>query len=474
LADFLFNDTVKAILNAKGTTAKNVVWNLLTWPAKNLIAHCPVDIYVYNAQGNLCGSIEDNVVTKENGDFTLSVEGDTKYVTGMDYDYTVKYVATGDGLMDIEVTEYMGTDMPSRHLMSFSIPLYENGFYVQQISEAAQPPAEEYQLVSETNQAFPVDITEILYTPNSDGNGSTPSKLKPTMSFAHPDIVKTEGEEPFINDLTTDADGKISYTSGDESVATVDSQTGKVTIVGVGTTTITVVAGEGENYAKASGSYTLTVVAEIPTAKPTEIPTIEPTQVPTIVPTQVPTIEPTEVPTIEPTQIPTIEPIQTPTTRPTQAPIWEPSDFTEPTRKPLSVKVGKKITIKNNRYKVTSIGSTGAVRFLGVKKKTKSVVIPASVKIRGKNYKVTSIAAKALYKNKKLKKLKVGKNVKKIGKNAFRGCKKLRWIVIKTKKLTFKNVGKNAFKGLHRLVRIYVPKSKLKLYDRIIRARGIK
>lgn len=49
------------------------------------------------------------------------------------------------------------------------------------------------------------------------------------------------------------------YTSSNEEVATVDAATGEVTIVGVGTTTITVTSPETGIYEGATTSYELTV-----------------------------------------------------------------------------------------------------------------------------------------------------------------------------------------------------------------------
>ena len=45
-------------------------------------------------------------------------------------------------------------------------------------------------------------------------------------------------------------------------------------------------------------------------------------------------------------------------------------------------------------------------------------------------------AAPAQYHLKKVCKIIIGKNIKKIGKNAFNGCKNLKYIVINTSKLT--------------------------------------
>lgn len=70
------------------------------------------------------------------------------------------------------------------------------------------------------------------------------------------------------------------------------------------------------------------------------------------------------------------------------------------------------------------------------------------MKLDGINYKVTAIANNACKNNVKLKKLTIGKNVKTIGKQAFYGCKNLKRITVKSKKLTSKNVGAKAFKGV--------------------------
>ena len=48
--------------------------------------------------------------------------------------------------------------------------------------------------------------------------------------------------------------------------------------------------------------------------------------------------------------------------------------------------------------------------------------------------------------------------VTKIGKKAFYGCKKLKTITIKSKKLNSKSVGAQAFKGLYKKAVIKVPK----------------
>lgn len=170
--------------------------------------------------------------------------------------------------------------------------------------------------------------------------------------------------------------------------------------------------------------------------------------------------KPTSVPTN--TQAPnTSAPVPTKAPTPTQTPTS--------TSKPSGI---TKVTVKNANYKIVSSDNTKIATFTGVKKSVKEVVIPASIKVGNKTYKVTSIAKNALKGDKKVIKVTIGTNVKKIGKNAFNGCSKLKKIIIKTKKLNMKNVGKNTFKEISKNAVFKVPKGKVKLYKKIVKARG--
>ena len=80
-----------------------------------------------------------------------------------------------------------------------------------------------------------------------------------TLSYAAEPVSKTYGDQAFTNPFAEDSTSTaISYTSSEETVATVDS-TGKVTIVGAGTTTITAKAKGTTNYQEATATYTLNV-----------------------------------------------------------------------------------------------------------------------------------------------------------------------------------------------------------------------
>ncbi len=125
--------------------------------------------------------------------------------------------------------------------------------------------------------------------------------------------------------------------------------------------------------------------------------------------------------------------------------------------------------------KVTSSGNAGcSVEYVRPSsKKSASARIPASVTINGKAYAVTSIAPNAFKGNKKLKSVTIDKNIRKIGKNTFYGCKNLKKIVIRSKNLTKKSIGKNAFKGIHSKAVVKVPKSKVKSYKTLFKSKGM-
>ena len=176
----------------------------------------------------------------------------------------------------------------------------------------------------------------------------------------------------------------------------------------------------------------------------------------------------TRTETIAKLPMPTVTPVPTATPTPaiTSAPTVTPTP---------SVSVGTKITDKKtgNIYKVTSSRSSSqTVAFIGNKVKT-SVTIPTTIKIKGATYKVTEISTNAFKNNRKLKKVVIGQNIVRIGKNSFYGCKKLTSITIKSSRLTLKNIGKNAFKNTSPKATVKVPKKQKALYNQILKKRGL-
>ena len=90
-----------------------------------------------------------------------------------------------------------------------------------------------------------------------------------SLSYSAATIEKQVGDEPFVNMLTNEANMKVAYSSTNPDVTTVDD-TGKVTLIAAGTTTIKATDAD-TNYDAAAASYVLTVnKKEIEITKPDE------------------------------------------------------------------------------------------------------------------------------------------------------------------------------------------------------------
>ncbi|MEE1227930.1 MAG: leucine-rich repeat protein, partial [Lachnospiraceae bacterium] len=207
----------------------------------------------------------------------------------------------------------------------------------------------------------------------------------------------------------------VTWTSSDESVATVDEY-GEVTAVKAGTATITAKANDGSNV-----SATCVVTVKDKAVTP-------------------------EQPSTTTTTV----------TPPTTA-VVDPAP------------VGTPATIGKISYVVTGPNSVKLVKNLN--KKAKKVTVPATVNVNGKVLPVTEIGNNAFKNNKKLTSVVIGPNVTKIGKNVFKGCKSLKKITVKTKKLnstSIKNLAKSVkFRGAKLTVK--VPKAKKKAYKKIFK-----
>ena len=135
-----------------------------------------------------------------------------------------------------------------------------------------------------------------------------------------------------------------------------------------------------------------------------------------------------------------------------------------------TVKVGLVIKAEGQygvfTYKVTGKDTVEVKSITAKGKAKKSVKIFDKIKASGKTWKVTGVAANALKGNKKMESLTIGKNVKKIGKNAFANCRKLKKVTVKSKKIN--TIGKNAFKNINKKATVKVPKAQKKKYAKLL------
>ncbi len=235
-------------------------------------------------------------------------------------------------------------------------------------------------------------------------------------------------------------DGVV-WQSENTQVATIDATSATIEAVGVGETTITATTFAGD----ATTSFKVKVVAE---QEKEEQEPGDPNQPPT-------SNDPTNP-----------EPPKTPT---------EDTEIKEEIKTAPSKGAILTDSAKKAKYKVTKSGrKNGTVSYVKpINKKMKVITIPATVTIDGIKYKVTAIEKDAFKNNKNITKVTIGKNVSKIGKQAFYNCKNLKNIIINTKQLTKKTIGAKAFKGTSNSVEIKVPKTKMRVYKTILRAKGV-
>ena len=212
----------------------------------------------------------------------------------------------------------------------------------------------------------------------------------------------------------------------------------------------------------------LTPAPSYPEITPTTPPREEPTVTPSIPPTETPlctiTMPPTEEPTVTPTVPPAVVPEAPIVTEEPKAPsdtmapdvstisngviIEENNEEMEDAdeRKEETFEKGDYLIVGNLKFKVVKIkGKKGELAFAGVKsKKVSTIVIPSKISKGDISFTITAIA-----------------------KNAFKGCKKVSEVKIKT--VNIKRIQKKALNGLNKKAKIRVPKSVLKAYKKMLK-----
>lgn len=110
------------------------------------------------------------------------------------------------------------------------------------------------------------DVLQLTLTNTKSGNNriddislSVGRKSAQTLEFDKNEVSVTFGDD-FTRPVLSGAVTTVTYSSSVPTVATVNSSSGEVSIVGAGTTVITATAAETNEYFGASASYTLTVV----------------------------------------------------------------------------------------------------------------------------------------------------------------------------------------------------------------------
>ena len=203
---------------------------------------------------------------------------------------------------------------------------------------------------------------------------------------------------------------------------------------------------------------------------------------PSAVPTSSASVEPSAVPTPSASATPGTSEAPKPTINTTPGKGTTPSVSDSPNERGENTASEEDeeldIVVSASSYTTTIVDGVHGVEVSNFDSQKTTITIPDYITIKGKKYPVISIQSNAFAKCKKLTKVVIGKNVRRIKPKAFYNCKKLKTIVIKTKKLTMKRVGKKAFAGIYKKAKITLPKGGFSkkqkaAYKKILRARGV-
>lgn len=122
---------------------------------------CPVDVYIYDSNGQICGVIENNEINPYFSDenVVLSVDGDEKYITLTNDNYSILLVGTDNGIMTYQINQYLDAELV-QSATTTDIPLEDGIVYAGYIPQVVYSSAEFYELIGEDEE--PISVTSFV------------------------------------------------------------------------------------------------------------------------------------------------------------------------------------------------------------------------------------------------------------------------------------------------------------------------
>lgn len=256
IADQMLSGTFSQVVNAKYGSASEMVYTSLKYgftgydedDAKKSIkditiiltkefvkkttrleGHCPVDIIVYDSEGNVCAKITDNAVDTQYDEIIAYVDGDDKYLILPDDDFVVSYAGNDTGTMDCIIKEYENDELV-RTIEYTKVPLSKEISYSNYFSEGRRQGKSLYDLYNTDDEAMESSTdTEVVENISADSLTLDVKELKLNIGDTY--LLK-EQFEPFNANNT-----QIQWSSSNENVATVDEH-GEITAVRDGSAVI--------------------------------------------------------------------------------------------------------------------------------------------------------------------------------------------------------------------------------------------
>lgn len=193
----------------------------------------------YNADPTVC--TEGNVTLTLNGQtrwWKATNGNELRFYKGADMTFKVP---EGNVITKVELTAKVPAKFES------AVGTYANGTWTGSANSVVIS-------TNITEKNTPISSAVVTYQ-----SSSAPMKKDPALSFSETTASGVVGEAFVAPTLTKATTAAVVYTSSDEAVATVNAETGEVTLLAAGETKITATAAENDEYNGGSASYTLTV-----------------------------------------------------------------------------------------------------------------------------------------------------------------------------------------------------------------------
>ena len=181
VVDIVCGETVNDILAlTKYKSAKGLVFAAMVNPVKRFCVECPVDIFIYDSEGNLCAAVENDVISKTSEKALVSVNGSEKTVLLLDETYSVVFKPTGnDATMDITIEEFANSSSLLRTINFNDVPLVFGEYYSQTITEETLADESSYALTHDTSgEKIQADSVEKVLHYHTIGESETVSEAK--------------------------------------------------------------------------------------------------------------------------------------------------------------------------------------------------------------------------------------------------------------------------------------------------------
>lgn len=158
VAEMVFDENVKKLISySEYGTFSNMFYESMCYPTKKFIGKCPIDINVYDKDGNLCTSIKNNEIVLNCEKAKAEIDGDAKIIWLADEDYRIEIIALGDSSMDITVEEYANASGLIRTVNIDDIELEYGKTYSGNVEESLLCDADSYEISSSDSEIFEID-----------------------------------------------------------------------------------------------------------------------------------------------------------------------------------------------------------------------------------------------------------------------------------------------------------------------------